>query len=164
MEKRSLTESEPAAGRVERHTVRFRLAKGAPLPVVQAWVDDEGPFAFVLDTGASMTVVSPRVAKRLGGQGRRFSTGGGAAVAATGQVPVAIGTVASLRVDSFHVNDLAVAVMSLRRVRKAAKTRIDGIVGFNAFRDCRLTIDYPKGRLVFERDGDGPSCHQASTS
>ncbi|MDQ3908407.1 MAG: aspartyl protease family protein [Acidobacteriota bacterium] len=42
--------------------VRFRDVSGRGL-VVQAWVNDEGPFDFAVDTGAGSTILSPRVAQ-----------------------------------------------------------------------------------------------------
>lgn len=42
--------------------VRFREVSGRGL-IVRAWVNDEGPFDFAVDTGAGSTILSPRVAQ-----------------------------------------------------------------------------------------------------
>ena len=44
---------------------RLRLLAGG-LPVVGVYLDGDGPFDFLLDTGTSTTVVTPELAARLG--------------------------------------------------------------------------------------------------
>jgi predicted aspartyl protease len=47
--------------------VTFKLAGAhAPLILVPTFVNGQGPYDFVLDTGASATLLSPELAERLG--------------------------------------------------------------------------------------------------
>jgi len=43
------------------HAVTFREVRGRGL-LVETWVNSAGPFTFAVDTGAGITVISPRVA------------------------------------------------------------------------------------------------------
>jgi len=43
------------------HSVTFREVRGRGL-LVSAWINSTGPFTFAIDTGAGITIISPRVA------------------------------------------------------------------------------------------------------
>lgn len=134
-----------------RHVIPFRLEPQAPIITVKVWVDDNGPFDFVVDTGASMTVISPRVAKRLDAPCAPARGPQSRAVAAVGSVEVTTTTVGRLRIGSFLAEDVEVAVMGMKALRAASKRRLDGIIGYNLLKDFRLIIDYPQGYLLLER-------------
>jgi Aspartyl protease len=46
--------------------IDFEFKDDEPLIIVPAWVNGKGSFRFVVDTRASLTVISPAVAKRVG--------------------------------------------------------------------------------------------------
>ena len=46
--------------------MRFEFADKAPLIVVEASLNDKGPFKFVVDTASSVTVVGQEAAQVLG--------------------------------------------------------------------------------------------------
>lgn len=78
--------------------VRFREASGRGL-IVQAWVNDEGPFDFAVDTGAGSTILSPRVAQEA-----RVSITGGRTVNLSG-LSGARGSAQEASVRSLAVGD-----------------------------------------------------------
>ena len=126
----------------------FRLAHGErPLLLVPAVVNGTGPHAFVLDTGASMTMLAPALARELG-------VVGGAPVAAAGaggRIAALAGRVRSFAIGRAAAFELDVAVSPfLAPLGDAVGTRLDGIVGYNFLRAFRLAIDYPRGVVRFD--------------
>jgi clan AA aspartic protease (TIGR02281 family) len=125
--------------------VPFRLSKAIPLIIVQAVVNGKGPFNFVVDTGASMTVISPAVAKRAGvtfAQTRAIATG------ADGHMKASIARLKSLVIGAAGVKDLQVAVISLAVLNRSTRLKLGGIVGYNVLRRYRVTIDYGEKRIL----------------
>ena len=120
--------------------VGFRLAGGEnPLILVPAMINQRGPFAFILDTGAGTSLVSPRLADDLGvvATGSRQGTG------AAGKVTVALASVASLAIGGARRAPMPIAITAeLDRIGAAVGTRIDGDVGYDFLREFRVTIDY----------------------
>src|SRR5689334_1532159 len=86
----------PVTDILSDESIPFRLLGQAHLIVVDAFLNDAGPFALILDTGASMTVVSPAVVRRLGVVGRGM---GAQAVGVTGSLAARIIPVRRLIVD-----------------------------------------------------------------
>ncbi|MGE5278083.1 MAG: aspartyl protease family protein [Acidobacteriota bacterium] len=128
--------------------VPFRLAtEEKPLVLVTVYLGEEGPFEFALDTGASMTIVSPEVARGLGGGDRwpaRMLGGGG-------RVAGLSGAVARVRVGQDDGRQVGVVIGPfLGPLGEIVGTKLDGILGYNFLRQFRLTIDYPARHLVLE--------------
>jgi len=127
--------------------VRFRLASPSrPVLLVPVYVKGQGPFEFVLDTGASATVVSAEFARANGIQGGASKEG----VGAGGKVQISMGSVESLTLGGAEVRNLAVAIMDLDALRAATGAKFDGILGYNFLKQFRVTIDYRKGTLQLE--------------
>jgi predicted aspartyl protease len=131
------------AGRSEG--MPFQLAHSAkPLVLVPAWIEGTGPYAFAVDTGASVTVISPELALQLGirTDAAPAMTGGG------GTMRASAGMVRSLTIGEARSLDLTVMVADfLGPLSQVVGTSLDGIVGYNFLRGFRVTIDYPDSRL-----------------
>jgi predicted aspartyl protease len=134
------------AGQAE---IPFRLAGPVkPLVLVPALVNGSGPHAFVLDTGASATVLSPALAAglRLETSAAEPVTGGGGTLQAT------VGHVGSLAVGGAELRDVTVMVADfLVELGKVAGAPLEGILGYNFLRHFRVTLDYPNGMLWLMR-------------
>lgn len=132
-------------GSVSHAEVPFRLAGPVkPLVLVPAFVNGRGPHTFVLDTGASATVLSPELAAalRLETVAAEPMTGGGGMLQAT------LGRVALLTVGSAALQDVAVMVADfLGELGRVVGTPLDGILGYNFLRHFRITLDYPAATL-----------------
>lgn len=95
----------------------------------------------VLDTGASLTVISWNVAELLGfdparsRRRMRFMTGSGMEAA-----PVLV--VNEMEVLGVHVRDVPVLCHDLPQ-----RSLVDGLLGLSFLRHCRLAIDFPRGVL-----------------
>lgn len=133
------------AAQPTRSEVAFRLASPVkPLVLVGAFVDGKGPYTFAVDTGASMTSVSPELASALGIEARENVSMTGAG----GMLQAAVGRVASLAVGAASLENLSVVVSDfLEMIGHAVGGRLDGVVGYNFLRRFRVTIDYPNSML-----------------
>jgi len=127
--------------------VPFRLAKpDKPLIVLETMVNGDGPFQFILDTGAGLTMISPELAEKLEVSRDEAQT----AIGAGGSVQVHFGTVKSLAIGDTRLEMLKVGIMDLTGIEKAIETDVDGIVGYNFLSKFRVSIDYPQENVTFE--------------
>ncbi len=100
---------------------------------------------FVLDTGASHTVISNKLAQELGLEEVEKSRARGAG----GEIDVSI-----VRVDSFAINELVVRDLSCTVVDREEMSSmlgedISGVLGYNVLSQFTITIDYEARRLTF---------------
>ena len=128
--------------------IRFRIDGSRPLLIVKVCVNGKGPFNFILDTGASLSVISPEVLKRAGPGGPLRSA---KAFGATGSTDVKLTRIGQLRIGTVAIADIEVAVMDLDALSRTTRRKLGGIIGYNVLRRYRITIDYPKGVLFLRR-------------
>jgi predicted aspartyl protease len=137
------------AGPLTRSEIPFTLAAPLkPLVLVPVFVDGQGPFTFAVDTGASMTTLSPELAGRLdlAAEGASSMTGAGGVIEAT------FARVRSLAIGGASLENLGVMVSDfLGPLGNVLGTTLDGIVGYNFLRRHRVTFDYPAGVLCLVR-------------
>jgi predicted aspartyl protease len=127
--------------------VPFRLAKpDKPLILLETTVNGKGPYRFVLDTGASLTMISTELAKKIEVHRDESQK----AVGAGGSIEVHFGTVKALAIGETRIESLKVGIMDLSGISKAIDTDIDGIVGYNFLSRFRVAIDYPKQAVSFD--------------
>ena len=126
--------------------MRLRLDKNEPLIIVDAYVNNKGPFNLVVDTGASMTIISPAVARAAGvnQEGARAKATG-----ATGNLDARVARLKSLKLGSNELNGINVAIMSLATLNRATRLRLGGIIGYNVLKRFQITIDYSVRRILF---------------
>ena len=138
-------EDGPAAG----DAVAFRLAPIKPLLLLPVSVNGQGPFQFALDTGSSMTSISPELVTRLG---MSTTAASGPGLGAGGALEVSFARASSLAVGSTAVADVDVAVPSFfPMLSQAAGARLDGALGYNFLRRFRVTLDYPESAVRLEQ-------------
>ena len=121
--------------------VKFRLAGGAqPLILLPVEVNGEGPFDFILDTGAGTSLLAADLGKKLGVK----ILGSKEGQSAGGAVSVSLAQVNSLAVGSARLEDLEVGLVDLSHIGKTIGARIDGDLGYNFLRHYRIMLDYRK--------------------
>lgn len=124
---------------------------GSHVLVDDVYVNGEGPFCFLLDTGAEATSVSPRLASRLGLQAQyavEVFTLSGRHKAGAAKANVTLGNASALEVEVL-VQDLG-AARNLDR-------RMEGVLGQSFLSRFRHLIDYANTRLTFECAPDSMS-------
>ncbi len=133
--------------------IPFRLADSAsPLILLPVMVDDTGPYPFILDTGASHTLLAPRLATSL----RIGADREGDAIAAGGRVTIAHGQARALALGALRREPMPVAITGeLDRIGAAMNTQIDGALGYDFLGDLVLTLDYQSCALTVARSATG---------
>jgi hypothetical protein len=141
--KPGLTHIGPKAVTIPGHVI------GNVIVVEDRW-DKFGPYHFVIDTGSSVTLVSPELAQRYGASGIpptdeprvrvRSSQGGTALLAAV--------TLERFRLGDAHFDYVPALVYDCADLSTQFGVRIDGILGFPLFRNAVLTLDYPNERII----------------
>lgn len=126
---------------------RLRLAGGPqPLLLLPVEVNGEGPFEFILDTGAGTTLLTPELFRSL----KMESTGSRQGQTAGGTVEVLMATAESLTVGAMQRDDVDIAVMDLSHIGRAIGAKVDGDLGYNFLKHFRLTIDFAAAELKLE--------------
>ncbi len=115
-------------------------------PHVMVKINGKGPFDFVLDTGASVCVLSLKAAEQLGL--KPVASGGFArAVGGSGTFPIVYGLVKSLEVGSVKLTTVPVYLRDLQTGRNAGSDMADGFLGLSALGDFLVTVDYKDHQL-----------------
>jgi predicted aspartyl protease len=146
----------------ETNEVSFRLAGGAqPLILVGASVNSGPTHEFILDTGASVSLLTPEHAARSGVEATESKEGTGTG----GRVTVGLGTARLLAVGPHEVRDVRVAISDeLLRIGAAIGAHVDGDLGYDFLKNFRLTIDYERLTLRLAAPGEEPDGGVASRS
>jgi predicted aspartyl protease len=132
--------------------VPLRLAGGAqPLVLVPTFVNESGPYDFILDTGAGLCLITPALASELGIAVARSRTGLGAA----GAVDIGLGVADSVAVGRASASRIEVGITrELERVASVVGAPIHGALGFPFLRKFRLVLDYRTQTLELRENGE----------
>jgi hypothetical protein len=117
--------------------------------IVQCTIDKKGPYAFVLDTGAGITSVTPAVAKALG-----LHTARTADISGVGNAMQAAQTanLRSLRIGAFTFADVPALVIDLSRIsERSGIAPFDGVIGQPLLRDFAVAIDADADTVTLSR-------------
>jgi predicted aspartyl protease len=124
--------------------VKFRLAGGAqPLILLPVEVNGEGPFEFILDTGAGTSLLSSELGEKL----RVKVIGSKQGQSAGGAVSVSLAKVSSLAVGAAKLEDVDVGLVDLSHIGKTVGAKIDGDLGYNFLKHFRITLDYRNNEM-----------------
>lgn len=130
--------------------VKFKISDPArPFVLVPAYVNGQGPFEFILDTGASMTMLSTELAKQLRISGGKVEEGMGAG----GKMTILVTKAQSLSVGVHEQKDIQVGVMDFAvALGKQCGGDTKGIIGFNYLKNYAVTVDYPASVLRLQKN------------
>jgi predicted aspartyl protease len=130
-----------------RVTVPFRLQSDF-LVVVEGKMGELDGLKFILDTGASYTLIDRKVADRL-----KLRTRPGKITNFDRDVPVAWAEIPNLRIGALEANAFPVLVARLGEYSKFAEN-VDGIIGLDLLgRSKKFFIDYEKQTVSWELPG-----------
>jgi hypothetical protein len=120
--------------------------------VIEAKWDRYGPYHFLVDTGSSVTLVTPALAKRYPGR-ERLAPGGPrvrvtSADGSVAELPEA--SVRRIELGAAHFDDVRALVYDCAPLSAHLGVKIDGVLGFPLFREAVLTLDYPGSRVLLQ--------------
>jgi predicted aspartyl protease len=124
--------------------IRFRLVHNT-LIVVSLMAGEEGPFDFVLDTGADTTLVDPSIVPRLS----LVSPDRVQQTTLAGVQTLTCGSIRTLSAGPAQAGNLAVLVQDLSELRKL-DPHIEGIAGQNFLSHFNYLLDYRKHLVRIE--------------
>ena len=131
--------------------VRLRLLAGR-LPVVPVYLNGEGPFDFLLDTGTTSTVVTPSLAARL----RLRPSDSVTLITVAGERDVPRARLGRVEVGGRAAADVEALVSGLEPLSEI-DPRVRGVLGQNFLGRFNYTLDYDGRAVEFERDAAPPS-------
>lgn len=124
---------------------RFRLFRETII-VVSLEADNDGPFDFVLDTGADTTIVDARLASRLS----LASLSRVQQTTIAGSQTLTVSRLANLAAGAARVENLPVLVQDLAELKKM-DSHIEGIAGQDFLSHFNYLIDYGKHSVRIEQ-------------
>lgn len=126
--------------------IAFDLAgPGDAAIIVPVFINGQGPFRFVLDTGATFTCLDPALSRRLALPERRGSLGVGAGIGGAG--PVRLVRIDSLRLGGAGAEDLTACEVDLGHTAQVG-IELDGLLGLNFLKPFRVTLDFEREVLT----------------
>lgn len=120
--------------------------------VLEAKWDRSGPYRFLIDTGSSVTLVTPALARRYPGKSPpapgtprvRVTSAEGVVT----ELPPA--WLRHLELGAVHFDEVPVLLYDCAAISAHLGVKIDGILGFPLFRETILTLDYPGSRILLQ--------------
>jgi len=132
-----------AQGNPSEETIKIGLRDGY-LIVVQARINNAGPYKFLLDTGATHTVIDPALAKQL-----QLTTIGEASLTTVSDVRAdRLVRLKAVRVGKSEVSELGAVIDRLDQVELKAPG-IRGVLGEDFLSNFDFLIDYKQRTLRF---------------
>jgi hypothetical protein len=120
------------------------------LAFVPVYINDEGPFDFALDTGASRSVIDADVVEQLG---LRTSGSAGPAITVTG-----VSEARLVRIDNWRVGDVDIPInqaVTLDLPAPGGHVNIHGLLGSDVLSTFdAITLDYDRKELVLRPRAD----------
>lgn len=115
---------------------------------IETTIKGLGPFQMLLDTGASLTVLSPETAERLKesralDEVRKVSVN----TSLGDRTRLELVRISNLQLGQFHMARASAVIADMQFANMVTERKVDGIVGMELFRNCELIVDYAHGTL-----------------
>lgn len=128
--------------------VAFELTgPGGAALVVPVTLNGQGPYQFVLDTGATMTCVERGVSSALALPEARGVIGTGTGIGGGGRMRMI--RLDSIRIGQTSAHDLMACELDLQNLETAGLD-VDGLLGLNVLKEFRVTLDFSRRILRLE--------------
>jgi predicted aspartyl protease len=131
--------------------LRF-IRDGIPLIVIPAFVNEQGPFDFILDTGNATApfVLSRKLAEQLGIKAQPGDEFAAPGVVGNQPTEFLAATAESVAVGPFRKKGLRLGISkAMDQLSRAIGKEIDGNIGYPFLKNLRITIDYPRDTIRF---------------
>jgi predicted aspartyl protease len=136
----------PAAVRPGEVRIEMAGPNGAAV-LVPVTINGQGPFKFVLDTGATMTTIEPSLAGSLGLREAVGARGYGAGIGGAGAIKLV--QAESVQMGTASAKDIMLGVVDLQAL-KLIGPEVKGLIGLNFLKPYRMTIDFQRQTLQLE--------------
>lgn len=124
-------------------SVQFKLVHH--LITFPAYLNDEGPLNFWLDTGGSGLIVKKSLAEKLN---LKVIDTGKKGIGAGDEVPILITTVDSLRFTEIKFKEVQATALDLKGMDDQFKFKFYGCIGYDLLKDYKVCIDYVNQKLT----------------
>ncbi len=139
----------PGETHVEPQPVRIPARILSNFFLIEAPQTDGKTYRFMVDTGSSVTLVSPTTASALKQKERRKAPPRTVPVRGAKNVEVELPavTLKHLQLGEAHFERVPAGIYDFSDLSAHLGVTIDGVIGFPLFRDTLLTLDYPAATL-----------------
>ncbi len=127
--------------------IRFRSPRGSSI-VVPVYMNDNGPFDFLLDTGSTITIVDPELLRSLGID----VIEGGTVATLTGKTAIPLAVARTVSVGPVTDSKVELGVRDLAGLREL-DSRLRGVLGQNVLKNVDYLIDNRKRTIEFDFGG-----------
>ena len=136
-------------GGKEISTVPFDIVNNRPF--IDVKINGKGPLRFVIDTGASLSVISVKTAQKLGI--KPVARGGNArAIGGTGTFPILYGLLDSMMIGETKIESVPVYIRTVHSTDDAPEAeRADGYIGLSMLGSFAMTLDYKAKAMTLDR-------------
>jgi predicted aspartyl protease len=117
--------------------VGFSFVRDTSLITIPVLVNGRGPYRFLLDTGATHSILSMDVANQLKIPSGRTEN----LITASGKVPVTVRTIEMIEIAEIRLVQVPIAVADFALLRFL---HVDGILGGDYLRRFSVAIDYTR--------------------
>jgi tetratricopeptide (TPR) repeat protein len=133
----------------EVSTIPFDLINHRPF--INVIVNGKGPLRFVIDTGASLSVISDKAAERLGV--KPVARGGNArAVGGSGVFPIIYGLLDSITIGEARIEAVPVYIRTIHTAPDTPESeKADGYIGLSVLANYAVTLDYQARQMTLDR-------------
>ncbi len=118
--------------------------------VVPVILESGAMLDFVVDSGASLTVISPDTRSRVQGEDQAFIPAAGAAGEISG---ARLFTVNALQLGALQFRSHLAGVLDLSSVERRVGRQIGGVLGRNFLEAVDVAIDFQRARITIDRAG-----------
>ncbi|MBM3872244.1 MAG: hypothetical protein FJ382_00640 [Verrucomicrobia bacterium] len=139
---------EPGRTTFSAPLVSLPVVLTAHTPVIELPRGKSGKWRFLVDTGSSVTLVSPDFAAQAARRGTTPEGAGVSVRSASGEwITLPAVTLRRLDLGGVRFESVPAVVYNFDALSDHFGERIDGILGFPLFRETVLTLDYPQSTL-----------------
>lgn len=124
----------------------FDYLEDTHLITIPVTINGEGPFPFVLDTGAGGTVISLEFANKLGLEPMNNVRVKGRGIGGDSEGFIAL--INEFATPSLKINNFTVFAIDLDKVSKRKGVLKYGVLGYNYLQNFEIIIDYPNKNIA----------------
>jgi predicted aspartyl protease len=118
----------------EEQPLSFNFVRES-LVVIPVLLNGRGPYRFLVDTGATHSIMAGHVAAELNLPAGKSET----LITAGGRVPVSICSIETIQIGGLRIAQTQIAVMSTDLL---SALHVDGIIGADYLKQFKISIDY----------------------